>query len=579
MNLFCYFQRRINNCMKNKNDYYSSISTVFCLVFMISSLSFSKEKLFNGFCSITPNDTNYDTSWHLPKIEANKAWEITTGSKAFSIGVVDSGINNISPLVFNDLSPNIDVSNSLDLSLDTNGSPFFDVLSLTTDGCHGTRVASILGAVGNNQTDIAGICWNANLASIRCSGLSSGIDLGDIATIFDQDDGNYCGFMPIMNMSFAIRKMDSQYNQDDANSLLTGISNYGGLIVASAGNEGINLDGNTNFYIQHKTYPACFDCDNIIVVGSSDQYDDQISSNYGQTNVDLFAPGVAINAPNFYSNDGGNTITYAGITGFGGTSAAAPLVAGTAALMKSVNPSLTALQIKQLIMNNVDHVTALEGLCVSEGRLNAYKAVKAAIPAYSTFGVSQNGVSILNPNEHQFYKVYLPTGIYSFSFNNSFASTCELYLEPHLNPFYSYNSSNGNLQFTLNNGLARTMYFKLINNGVNASSYSYSITRTGNHYHSYDYFYGHYSSTKHKAFCECGSYILQGHALNGNSNICVFCGEFVDNGFINPFGINIIVGNDSQLLNNGVIILGPIDYELIINNQITIEELIGGQLL
>lgn len=156
-------------------------------------------------------------------------------------------------------------------------------------------------------------------------------------------------------------------------ALRNAIATYNGLIVVAAGNENVEIvDENSNGV---KLYPQSFNLDNIIVVGASNRNDERWvsnqleASNYSSTIVDLFAPGV-----NIYSLSANRTQAYEYRTG---TSLAAPFVTGVAALIWSVEPNLTATQVKSRIMQNVDSVSALSNLCVSGGRLNAQKALEA----------------------------------------------------------------------------------------------------------------------------------------------------------------------------------------------------------
>ena len=157
--------------------------------------------------------------------------------------------------------------------------------------------------------------------------------------------------------------------------LQASIANYPGLFVCAAGNS--NKDSDTL-----NDNPTNIDLPNLISVANSTSSDEKSKySNYGKSTVDLFAPGTDIYSTYINSNM---------YLSKGGTSMATPHVTGVAALMLSVNRELTAPEIKTLILNNVDKVSALTSKCVSGGRLNAYKAVRAATEP-QTFTGDVNG--------------------------------------------------------------------------------------------------------------------------------------------------------------------------------------------
>lgn len=560
-------KQNIPQCRKKKTNIISwSLLLLFLTVLGLNLIPnhyncFSKHFDSNGlsgYQSITPRDPYFSSSWHLTKIEADKGWEITTGTNLVSVGVIDSGIDNT--LV--DLQDNVDVLLGHDCY-----SPERNAQHIDTNG-HGTMVSSVLGARGDNDTDISGVCWNVSLVSLKNENDyynpngSATVTAIEYAALHD---------IPIVNLSSIFTDdsyLSSLYSIDLMTSgriydMETSIMQYDGLLVACAGNQGTQLSNNTDYY------PQTFTENNIIVVGGSDEFDQPVSSsNYSSTIVDLFAPSVDLKALPY------NQQTNQPCS-FSGTSAAAPLVAGTAALMKSVNPNLTATQIKQLIINNVDYSTYLNGKCVSNGRLNTYKSLLAAIPEYCSFGTAQDCVSILAPNQHQFYKVVLQPGTYTFKSLNADNLQCYLYSDIQFSPIQSSNDHAGNYDFVYSTTIARTIYFKVVNNSLNNDEYKIKVDYGSTHSHSYSDGYRYYNSSYHKAFCQCGSYLLKPHIYeSGNLTNCIVCGiQNLDPLLmLRPY---TIVGNGSRLLNDGTLILSSLDVVLFKNNQTTYEELLG----
>ena len=560
--------------IKNSINLFSNCFVLLSLLAIVSINCFCKKQSFSimssGYQSITPDDPYFGNSWHLSKIEADKAWEITTGFNSVSVAVLDSGIDNINPYVISDLSVNLDATNSLDLSQDLNGTPFCDYLHFSPTGSHGTRVAYILGANGDDGVNGSGVCWESNIVSIRCSGLSSGISFSDISDIFDENETNYRGDISIMNMSLGLAESSSQPSIPGVSDLITGINNYDGLIVVCAGNQSRDLD-NTSYNV----YPASISSNNMIVVGASDDDDEKLNySNYGENKVDLFAPGENLLSPVYFSNDGTNVI-YGGMQGFDGTSGATPLVTGTAVLIKSVNPSLTSSQIKQLILDNVDQVDGLNNLCVSGGRLNAYKAVKAAIPEITVFNSFINAIQPLPSNKHQFYKISLTPGNYTFETSGSlYTSGCLYGVDIETGPIASSTNQSGNFTLSFPTIKNRDVYLKVTNNSSITGTYSLKVTNS--HTHSYNYHYLNYNSYSHKAYCSCGLYQIKPHIANGLNNVCIMCGGIYSDPLSSPESNIVNVGTDSVILSNGVVVLGINDYNAFLFGALDVDSWVGG---
>ncbi|MCL2338054.1 MAG: S8 family serine peptidase, partial [Firmicutes bacterium] len=307
--------------------------------------------------SAIPNDPYYGSTyqWGLIKINAPSAWDINTGSNSVLVGVLDTGIDTTNP----DLAARVNTSLGKNFTDDTAG--------MTDPVGHGTKVAGIIGAAGNNGYGLTGVNWNVTLIServLKSDGKGNGT--GSISWIIQAI--NYAIEKNILILNFSGGWTGGA---GDA-TVLAALKLYNdnnGVFICAAGN-GTNNDGfpiNTDIT---PNYPSSYNkqLPNVISVGSSDSLDNiASSSNYGLTTVDLFAPGVQI-----YTTYFGSTITYDS-----GTSLASPMVTGVAALMKSTNPSLTAAQIKSNILSTTDKVSVLNGKCVTGGRLNAFNAVKA----------------------------------------------------------------------------------------------------------------------------------------------------------------------------------------------------------
>jgi cell wall-associated protease len=245
------------------------------------------------------------------------------------------------------------------------------------DAEHGTHVAGIIAASRYNDLGIQGIADAVRIMSIRTvpNGDERDKDVAN-AILYAADHG-----AKVINMSFG--KAYSPYKEKVDQAIKYAISKDV-LLIHAAGNDGKNLD-------KEKNYPTRVFNDSSLAtawleVGASGPKDDSTLvasfSNWGKTTVDVFAPGVQI-----YSCIPGSS--YAS---FDGTSMAAPVVTGLAALIRSRYPKLTAIQVKDILMQSVqkvDHSVTVKDngtsiqlpfheVCVSGGVVNAYKALLLA---------------------------------------------------------------------------------------------------------------------------------------------------------------------------------------------------------
>jgi len=341
---------------------------------------------------VVPNDPLFIQQWGLDNngqmggfrdadIDAPEAWDIETGSADIIVAVLDSGIDYTHPDLVDNMwinegevnEPGV-VDEDVDYNdVDDDGNGYNDDIwgydfvdddfDPMDEQSHGTHVAGIIGAVGNNGLGIAGVCWDVSLMALRMldesgNGVTSdAIEAINYAMAWNVDviNASWGGYFYDMALYDTIEAADEA----------------GILFVAAAGNDGIGM----------AVYPAGFDLDNIISVMATNQFDNMWGfSNYNLRDVDLGAPGVDIfSTTPVEATDwmDGNDISTDYDFG-SGTSAAAPHVTGACALIKVVNPDLTYTQIKQIILRSVD--PTLPGLCVSGGRLNLYNALHMAQP-------------------------------------------------------------------------------------------------------------------------------------------------------------------------------------------------------
>ncbi|MBN1392692.1 MAG: S8 family serine peptidase, partial [Sedimentisphaerales bacterium] len=273
-------------------------------------------------------------------IDAPEAWDIATDSDII-VAVIDTGIDYTHP----DLAAN--------MWTDSDGSHGYDFVNNDNDpnddNGHGTHCAGIIGAIGNNSRGVTGVCWNVKIMALKF--MNEFLDGTTANAISCIEYAVYKGAKVLSN-SYGWYNYDQFLKNaiDDANSA-------GVLFIAAAGNDGFS----------YPQYPARFNCSNIISVLMTNNNDTKApGSNYGADSVDLGAPGTNI----LSCEPNGQYVYYSG-----GTSLSTPYVAGACALVWSLNPSLSHLEVKNIILNSVDQKSDLSGRCVTGGRLNLYNAL------------------------------------------------------------------------------------------------------------------------------------------------------------------------------------------------------------
>jgi thermitase len=331
-----------------------------------------------------PNDPDFGKIWGLKNVgqidpdgqEGNARADIDIlpvwamgihGSKKIVVAIVDTGVDWDHP----DLAANLYLNSwdSTQDGKDNDGNGFTDDFhgwnfsnhtnDSRDDHNHGTHIAGVIGAVGNNTKGVCGVNWDVSLLPIK---------------IFDKNGyGEIEGIIEGINYAtmMKVSVINNSWGGGAYSEILEGAfgkaRDAGILVIASAGNNGTNND-------IAPFYPANYQVDNIISVAATDNKDNLAkftyqgqsagSSNYGRRTIHVTAPGS-----NIYSTIPG------GYEFKSGTSMASPHVSGLAALLWAANPTWTYSEIKNRLIMTSDPITALMYKTFSGGRINAYNAL------------------------------------------------------------------------------------------------------------------------------------------------------------------------------------------------------------
>ncbi|OGQ30028.1 MAG: hypothetical protein A3B79_06750 [Deltaproteobacteria bacterium RIFCSPHIGHO2_02_FULL_50_15] len=309
-----------------------------------------------------PNDTYYGTQWGLPFIHVPEAWDITTSGGDILVGVTDGGFQEDHV----DLEENVAITGDV-----VDGGDPTTGLALCDN--HGTHVAGIIGATGNNGQGVSGVAWNVPLALYRKGssvhdGLCWATEAGSITAINDAvEDG-----VDIINNSYGYT--------DGIVATVQGIEGTV-LFINGAGNNGADDDLD----------PVAVSFANLTntlqVANSTNAGTKAGSSDFGASTVHLAAPGTGIRST-IPANDYG---------WMSGTSMAAPMVAGVAALAWAQCPALSVAGIRQVILDSVVVNGHWDGLTVTEGIVDAEGAVLRALELCET---DSDGDGLLDVEEY-----------------------------------------------------------------------------------------------------------------------------------------------------------------------------------
>jgi subtilisin family serine protease len=339
-------------------------------------------------------------------IKMPQAWDVTQGSRSIVVAVIDSGVDVNHPDLVNNIWRNPGETSCTDgVDNDSNGFiddcvgwNFADKNNAPFDNLgHGTHVAGIIGAVGNNGAGITGVMWNVQIMPLKF--------ITDLGPDVCGPGNDFCGSVDdeiaaiqyainngakIINASFG----SSAFSQAEFDAI-NAANSAGVLFIAAAGNGSIEQHGDNNDLTP--SYPASHKLPNIISVAATDQNDVRAPfSNFGFNSVHIAAPGVYILS----------TIPFTGISASfasfctgsldadfdfcAGTSMATPHVVGLAGLLENYYTNFNHFQIRATILRYVDVLPTLQGWIQTGGRINAFKALSSLL---TPTGLSANAQS------------------------------------------------------------------------------------------------------------------------------------------------------------------------------------------
>jgi parallel beta-helix repeat protein len=377
---FSYSKPTLSNVYKLKTSYDADVYKIIEDYNLDPNVEYAEPNYLYRPCKL-PNDPLFNQQWALHQendcdVDAPEAWDINTGSPEVVIAVIDTGID------YN----HEDIKNNL--WYDSQGNPGYDFVDIDTeyysiyglvseedyvdrDGDpmdlfgHGTHCAGIIGAIGNNNLGVSGVCWNCKIMALR-----NGFLIEDGATaVMEVDDSAEAIIYAVDNGADIISmSWSSPFSSNLINDALDYAYENNVALIAAASNEGSN----------DEFYPAANK--KVIAVGATDENDKKASfSNYGDW-VDIYAPGVNIlslraKGTDMY-NSGGKHVVGGSYYLASGTSMACPYVAGIAGLFLSMyqNCPHPAHVVKSIISNAYDEMPE-NNRYINNKRINTYKVL------------------------------------------------------------------------------------------------------------------------------------------------------------------------------------------------------------
>lgn len=339
--------------------------------------------------ALTPNDFLIAEQWYLEKIHAFEAWETATGDSAVVVAVLDSGVDlnhqDLADRLWENTGEVIDGADNDNNGFDDDiaGWDFVDGDARPAPELfgpfsaeavsHGTLIAGIIGATTNNGLGVAGLSWDVRIMPLRVLD-DFGVGSSDAvrkAIRYAVENG-----ADVINLSFTTLQYDGKLVET-----IRWAHEQGTVVVAAMGNtEAGGVDVETS-----AIYPACLDAalgtDIVIGVTATNTRDEKAYfSNFGSSCADISAPGVDIFGL-VYMDERERELQTSYGGPWQGTSTAAAMVSGAAALVRSAYPSLTPEKVQLALQLSVDPLREQDTVvkrAMGSGRLNVARALEVA---------------------------------------------------------------------------------------------------------------------------------------------------------------------------------------------------------
>jgi serine protease len=330
---------------------------------------------------VTPDDPFYQYQWHYPLMKLPEAWSITTGDPNMIVAVVDTGSRSHPDLDANTISGYDFVSDPTNAGdgggIDADPTDVGDGTGLNPSSFHGTHVAGTIGAVSNNGSGVAGVCWGVSLMHIRVLGTQGGTD-ADIAQglRYAARLSNSSNTLPAAKARVINMSLGGPGSSNTMQATITAVRNAGCVIIAAAGNN------NSSQLFFPASYTGVISVSAVDLNAQKAPY-----SNFGSM-VDVAAPGGDVSRDlngDGYSDGVLSTLVdennafAPNFVFYQGTSMASPHVAGLAALILSVNSALTVSEVETILTTTtIDLGAAGRDDIFGHGLVQADRALQAA---------------------------------------------------------------------------------------------------------------------------------------------------------------------------------------------------------